>query len=40
MVAQAQRLLFAQCLVLSFAVGACLTYLIAAPAGGGRRHGS
>ena len=31
--AQAQRLLFAQGLVLSFATGACLTYLIAAPPG-------
>lgn len=30
-VAQAQRLLFAQCLVLSFAAGACLAYLAAAP---------
>ncbi|MCJ2126899.1 mechanosensitive ion channel domain-containing protein [Methylobacterium sp. J-077] len=32
-VAQAQRLLFAQSLVLSFAAGACLAYLIAAPPG-------
>ena len=31
--AQAQRFLFAQGLVLSFATGACLTYLIAAPPG-------
>lgn len=32
-VAQAQRLLFAQSLVLSFAAGACLAYLVAAPRG-------
>ncbi|KAA0121977.1 mechanosensitive ion channel family protein [Methylobacterium sp. P1-11] len=33
LVAQAQRLLFAQSLVLCFAAGACLAYLVAAPPG-------
>ncbi|GJE50612.1 hypothetical protein GOFOIKOB_3661 [Methylobacterium tardum] len=33
LLAQVQRLLFAQALVLSFAAGACLAYLVAAPSG-------
>jgi hypothetical protein len=33
LLAQVQRVLFAQTLVLSFAAGACLTYLVAAPPG-------